>query len=172
MDSAALRDQLEACHQESFSWALNCCGRDRREAEDVLQTTYLKILDGRARFDGRSAFRTWLFAVIRRTAADRWRRRVLQSLRFVPLDAFLDASAGDPGPDERVQGGELRALLERALGRLPRRQREIVLLVFYHGHTIAAAAAVLGIGVGSARTHYARGKARLRALLVAAGWTE
>lgn len=44
MDSAALRHQLEACHDESFVWALNCRRRDRGEAEDVLQTLYPAIV--------------------------------------------------------------------------------------------------------------------------------
>ncbi|HEX6836121.1 MAG TPA: sigma factor, partial [Polyangia bacterium] len=66
----ARASELAELHPASFAWALTCCGFDRQEAEDVLQTAYLKILDGRARFDGRSTFKTWLFAVVRHTAAD------------------------------------------------------------------------------------------------------
>ncbi len=165
MNSAALRQELEACHGKSFSWALNCCDRDRRVAEEVLQTVYLKVLEGRARFDGHSAFTTWLFAVIRRTALEARRRRALLAFRLVPLEDS-DAMVTDaPGPDEETQHGERRALLARVLHRLSRRQREVLLLVFYHDHTVEEAAAVMDIGVGSARTHYARGKQRLRELL-------
>lgn len=39
--------RLEELHPASFGWAVQCCGGDRQEAEDVLQTTYLKVLDGR-----------------------------------------------------------------------------------------------------------------------------
>lgn len=70
MENAELRLHLETCQGQSYRWALHCCAGDRVGAEDVLQTAYLKVLDGRARFDGRSSFSTWLFAVIRRTAAD------------------------------------------------------------------------------------------------------
>ena len=172
MDSAALRDQLAASHEESFAWALGCCGRDRREAEEVLQAVYLKVLDGRAPFEGRSSFRTWLFAVIRRTAADYRRRAVLRALRLVPLERSLGVPLAGPAPDESAEVAERGELLTRALARLPRRQREVVLLVFYHGHTVDDAAAVMGVGVGSARTHYARGKDRLRALLEESGCTK
>jgi RNA polymerase sigma-70 factor (ECF subfamily) len=55
--------------------------------------------------------------------------------------------------------------LERALVQLSERQRGLLQLVFYHGLSVDDAAATLGISVGSARTHYARGKARLAALL-------
>jgi RNA polymerase sigma factor (sigma-70 family) len=172
MESAALRDQLAASHEASFAWALGCCGRDRREAEEVLQAVYLKVLDGRARFEGRSSFRTWLFAVIRRTAADYSRRAVRRALRLVTLERSLGELPAASAPDEDAEAAERRELLARALERLPRRQREVLLLVFYHEHTVDEAAAVMGIGVGSARTHYARGKSRLRALLEESGWTK
>jgi len=165
MDDAQLRLQLETCHGESYRWALHCCEWDRVEAEDVLQVAYLKVLDGRARFDGRSSFSTWLFAVIRRTAADERRRRMLRFARHAPLrdDALLASHSA--GAAEQSECAERRARLAAALELLPRRQREVLLLVFYHERTVEEAAQVIGIGVGSARTHYARGKQRLRELL-------
>jgi RNA polymerase sigma-70 factor (ECF subfamily) len=51
-------------------------------AEDALQTAYLKILQGRARYNGRAAFKTWLFAVIRTTDADERRRQWLRYFRL------------------------------------------------------------------------------------------
>ncbi len=163
MEIAELRAQLEKCHARSFGWALQCCDGDRVEAEDVLQSAYLKVLDGRARFDGRSSFVTWLFAVVRRTAADERRRRMLRFRRHEPLDERSAASPAAGSSD--LEMSERREALERALRELPRRQREVLLLVFYHERTVEEAAAAMGVGVGSARTHYARGKARLRELL-------
>src|SRR5438128_3948481 len=80
MDRAELEREIEQLHGSSFGWALSCCGRNRDDAEEVLQDVYVKILDGKARFDGRSSLKTWLFAVIRRTAASRSRRRTLRDL--------------------------------------------------------------------------------------------
>ena len=162
----ALRDHLESCHRESFAWALNCCGRDRAEAEDVLQTVYLKVLDGRARFDGRSSFTTWLFAVIRRTAAEERRRAAVGLRRILSLH---ESESREPDTtaivDHETERAEQRSLVERALAALAGRQREVLVLVFYHERTIEEAAAIMGIGLGSARTHYTRGKERLRQLL-------
>jgi RNA polymerase sigma-70 factor (ECF subfamily) len=53
----------------------------------------------------------------------------------------------------------------RALGQLAERQREVLHLVFYQELTIEQAAGVMHISIGTARTHYERGKARLRELL-------
>jgi RNA polymerase sigma-70 factor (ECF subfamily) len=167
MDLTAVRARLMAAHSESFTWALNCCGRDRTEAEEVMQMVYLKVLEGRARFDGRSAFTTWLFAVIRRTAAEERRRRRRDGARVAPLERESTVRARGPQPDEAMLGAERRALLARTLARLPARQREVLWLVFYHDRTIEEAAAIMGVGLGSARRHYARGKERLREILPA-----
>ncbi|MGH8134304.1 MAG: RNA polymerase sigma factor, partial [Steroidobacteraceae bacterium] len=55
--------------------------------------------------------------------------------------------------------------LSAAVGRLSRRQREVLHLVFYQDLTIEESAQALGLSLGSARTHFERGKQRLRALL-------
>ena len=160
-----LRLELKACHRDAFAWAVNCCHRNRTDAEDVLQETYLKVLDGRARCDHRSTFKTWLFGVVRLTAADQRRRRFLRdlvSMRAVTEDSFRDPP---PAADAGVEGAQRHAALERALAGLSHRQREVVVLVFYHEMTVEDAARVMAIGVGSARQHYARGKASLRQAL-------
>ena len=120
----------------------------------------MRILDGRARFAGRSAFKTWLFGVIRRTALEqarrRWRRRL-------GLDRWRNErdEAVDPAPrfDDAVER------LRRALATLSSRQQEVLHLVFYQEMTIEEAAEAAGLRLGTARTHYERGKARLRRLL-------
>jgi len=135
-------------------------------AEDVLQTAYLKIVDGRARYAGRSAFRTWLFGVIRRTAGEERRRRAVR--RVLPLAGLDDRHAPRaPGPDpaDVLARAESSMRLVEALRLLPSRQREVLHLVFYHELSIAEAAAVMRVSLGTARTHYERGKARLRTLL-------
>src|SRR2546426_369219 len=98
MSPQDLAAQLEQLHAAAFGWALSCCGWDRPAAEDVLQASYLKILDGRARFDGRSGFRTWAFGVTRRTAQEARRRAAWG--RWLPLTRLLfgpEAAEGRPG---------------------------------------------------------------------------
>src|SRR6202040_2291755 len=119
LDDAGLRNALEAHHVESYGWALSCCRRRRDEAENVLQLVYLKVLSGKAVFDGRSSFKTWLFAVIRNTAAHERRMEMFRRLRLSQIPKALD---GKPGSVQ--QGGEIR--LKEALGKLPARQREVL----------------------------------------------
>src|ERR671926_1848785 len=98
MDRAELERELERLHAASFGWALGCCGRDRDEAEEVLQTVYVKVLDGGATFDGRSSLKTWLFAVIRRTALAHRRTRWIRGLamlRMPPPDPVVREHSDD-----------------------------------------------------------------------------
>lgn len=165
MNSNELRTELEKHHRESYGWALNCCARNPAEAENVLQTVYLKALQGKARFDGRASFKTWLFAVIRRTAIDERRRQWLRWLRMDRYEESIKRTASGENPDQAIYHSEIRALFCRALVELPRRQREVLQLVFYHDLSLAEAAEIMGVSLGSARTHYDRGKQRLRRLM-------
>ena len=164
MDEIELKRQLERVHADCFGWAMACCGRDRDDAEEVLQTVYLSVLDGRARYDARSSFRTWLFGVIRRTAASERRKAWLRGLLLKREAGSLEPQA-PVQPDAGVELESRRDGLRHALAHLAARQREVLELVFYHDLTVEDAAAVMSVSVGSARTHYARGKARLAAML-------
>ena len=166
MTALNLEADLEREHPHGFPWAVTCCRGDRTEAEDVLHLAYLKVLDGRARFDGRSSFRTWLFGVIRLTAQEQRRRRWIQ-LRWLDRQSAAGTEAPDPAPDpaEQTVSADNQWRLGMALARLSRRQQEMMHLVFYQGLSIQEAGMVLGIPVGTARTHYERGKLRLRRLL-------
>src|SRR5438874_1009563 len=83
MDTAELQGELEKLHSASFGWALSCCRRDYAEAEEVLQTVYLKIFESKARYSGEASLKTWLFAVIRNTAISEYRKRLLRNLVFI-----------------------------------------------------------------------------------------
>jgi RNA polymerase sigma factor (sigma-70 family) len=160
MNREELESELERLHGASYAWSLSCCRGDREEAEDVLQESYLKTLDGRARFAGGSSFKTFLFGVVRRTAAERRRRTWLHRLA---LAAWSRGPVEALHPSKSIEARSSR--LEGALARLAARQREVLDLVFAHDMTVEEAARALGISTGSARVHYDRGKKRLRQAL-------
>jgi RNA polymerase sigma factor (sigma-70 family) len=158
MTPEEIEAELERLHGAGFAWALACCGRRREDAQDVLQTSYLKILDGRAQFAGRSSFKTFLFGVIRRTASEARRRNALRDILLGDWARQRESPAPETAPEERLT-------LEKALAKLSRRQRQVLALVFSMGLTVEEAAATLSISTGSARVHYDRGKRRLAGLI-------
>ena len=163
MNIPELTAELERLHSSSFGWALSCCRRDREEAEEVLQTVYLKILEGKARFGGESSFRTWLFAVIHKTAAGERRKHLRRKLSLIrESQGETDRVAPAQRPDVVVERSETQTRFLRALEQLPARQQQTLHLVFYQELSLREAAIAMGISVGSARKHYERGKKRLR----------
>ena len=165
VDNVDLTSQLAALHAESFAWALVCCDRRREDAEDLLHDVYVSAMENGLRFDGRSTLKTWLFGVIRNKARARIRRERLRAL--IGFGYVIRPDGPQPAhADAEVLATEQRERTRRALAQLARRQREVLLLVFYHELTIEEAAKVMRVSLGSARVHYHRGKQKLAAVLV------
>ena len=156
---------MQALHPQCFGWAMTCCDNRREDAEDVLGDVYVGVLDNSLRFDGLSTPKTWLFGVIRRKARARLRQERLREFLGIRHVARIDSPIAAPLPDEDAVTADRRDSTRRALARLPRRQREVMFLVFYHDLTIEESAKAMDVSLGSARTHYDRGKKRLAQLL-------
>jgi RNA polymerase sigma factor (sigma-70 family) len=163
--NAELATQIHALHPQCFGWAMACCAFQREDAEDLLQDVYVGVLDNGLRFNGNSTLKTWLFGVIRQKARSRHRRERLRKLLGLRHADRIDRPSPAPSPEETAIASNGRDLTRHALAQLPRRQREVVMLVFYHDLTIEEAAGVMGVSPGSARVHYDRGKKRLATLL-------
>ena len=86
-------------------------------------------------------------------------------------DELANASATTAVEAAPAAVAEERATFLSALARLSRRQREVLELVFYQDLSIEEAAETLAISIGSARTHYARGKRKLVQRLTPGGRT-
>jgi len=149
------RQALEALHGQLFGWALSRCGYDEATAEDLMQQAYVEVLSGRARFNKKSALKTFIFGVVQNLARSRFRR---QNTRLRVIDAFAAEQDESTGPDEEY--GNLKQVWD-AVESLPQRQRDITELVFVRDMTIEEAAMVMGVSVGTGRVHYARAKKSL-----------
>ena len=163
MNISELQAELEKLHGASFGWALSCCRSDRAEAEEVLQTVYLKILEGKAVYRGECQLKTWLFAVIRKTAISEHRKRLLRVLKSIAVSHHTpERSSFEVEPAAAFERSEVQKQFQMALERLPARQQEALHLVFYEDLSLREAADVMGVSIGSVRQHYERGKKHLR----------
>src|SRR5204862_4832081 len=115
---------------------------NRAQAEEVLQTVYLKILQAKACYRNESSFRTWLFAVIRKTALSERRKHLLRTLTSL---AGGQSQVDNNLPDAEFERAEMQQRLQQALVQLPVRQRETLHLVFYQDLSLSEAAEVMNI---------------------------
>jgi RNA polymerase sigma-70 factor (ECF subfamily) len=156
-------------------------------AEEIVQDTWLAVLNGIDRFKGRSSLDTWIFSILINQA----RKRGVRERRAVPLSS-LGANAGDersvdpdrfqrddgawPGhwsapprpwqePDRRLQSLEAREELKRAIAQLPERQRLIVGLRDVEGRSAEEVCELLELTPDNQRVLLHRGRSRLRAVL-------
>ena len=160
-----LREEIEAHHAASFQWSLVCCRGDSQCAAEVLQSSYVKVLEQRRRFRGECSIKTWLFAIIRNTARETARKessRRAAFFRWAERDSEVTESRCE---SPSLETAEEAAEIAKAVRELSARQRQVVHLVFYERMTLTDAAEVLHISIGSARKHYQRAKERLRETL-------
>jgi len=153
-----LRAMLDQHHNDAWGWACACCRGDDDQAHDVLHDAYMKVLDGRAKFGGRSSFKTWLFGVIRMTSRSSRRKQLFMGLIMEPVSQVSDIAAPEAQPATLATS----PMLQNVLKKLPDRQREVALLVFKNDMTLEDAAKVMNISIGSCRTHYNRAKQKLK----------
>lgn len=136
--------------------------RNRSEAEDIVQETFIRIWTRAGGWDPSrgTRFPAWVSRVAANLAIDRRRRT-----RTEPLEAAADAAS--PGPDAEAcsAAGEIQARIAAALDRLPRRQRAAFVLCQFEDLSDAEAAASLGIGLKALEQLLFRARRRLRAEL-------
>lgn len=155
MNQKWLENILENLHKEAYLWSRHCCGFNDELAKDILQTVYLKIMEGKAKYHEKSNIKTWLFAIIRHTAIDQMKMQT----NFENLDLLNEVQ---DSADEAVEAHKYEYLIRQ----LPERQQQVLLLVFYFGVTLEVAANIMEISLGTARTHYDRGKKKLKELII------
>ncbi len=131
-------------------------------AEDLVQTTFLKIHGARGTFRPGERLRPWVFTIAARVRVD-WLRSHGRS------DAVLDAESADPeprhDPGHAALASERAERVRAAIERLPEAQRAVVHLHRFEELGFAEIGQVLGISEGAAKLRAFRAYAQLRALL-------
>ncbi len=162
----------------------------RAVAEEVVQDTWIAVIEGIDRFQGRSALRTWIFQILLNKARTRGKREK-RSLPFssllrggdegrdapaVDADRFQGRRADNPGhwarppvewdsPVERLAADAARDVLLKAIADLPPRQREVLTLRDIQGYGAAETCNALGLTETNQRVLLHRARSKVRAAL-------
>jgi RNA polymerase sigma-70 factor (ECF subfamily) len=160
--------------------------RDRATAEEVVQETWLAVLNGIDRFEERSSLKTWLFRILTNRAKTRGARdgRMIpfsslagageEDEPTVDLDRFLGPDSPTPGawaapprawPQERLLELETLAVIQMAIAELPEAQREVIRLRDVEGWSPMEVADALEITDGNQRVLLHRARSKVRAAL-------
>jgi RNA polymerase sigma-70 factor (ECF subfamily) len=201
-DDATLVDALRSGDEAAFGWMLDRYSPQLRRAarmyvatdahaDDVVQDTWLAIIKGIDRFEGRSSVKTWIHRILMNIA----RTKGVRESRALPFASAVGALAegADPTiaaerfrppddpewpghwvsfpfdwehqPEHRLLAGETFALVGAALEGLPAGQREVLTLRDVNGWTSAEVCEALGVSEANQRVLLHRGRARVRSAL-------
>jgi RNA polymerase sigma-70 factor (ECF subfamily) len=184
-DEAAFTDLVNAYSTSLLRLAQDFV-RTRSVAEEVVQETWLAVLNGIDRFEGRSSLKTWLYRILVNKAKTRGVREA-RTIPFsalaaegedepaVPEDRFRGPDDQWPGhwaspprpldgvPEERLLAREARGRIAEALETLPDSQRVVVTLRDIAGWESEEVCEALGLTEGNQRVLLHRGRAKLRA---------
>ncbi|HLX26255.1 MAG TPA: sigma-70 family RNA polymerase sigma factor [Candidatus Cybelea sp.] len=133
---------------------------DVEEARDATQEAFFKAFRSLRTFRPGSKFSTWIFAITYHACCDRLSRRKHYASEELP-----DRADATPGPEARVIALDEASRLRSAIDALPEKYRTVVTLFHLQGKQYEEIATVLGLPMGTVKTHLFRAKEQLRRLL-------
>lgn len=162
-DPGAARDLTARLLPRVLAQAARALKGDRAEAEDVAQEAMVRLWkiapDWR---QGEAKVSTWLYRVTANLCIDRLRK----SGRTMGLDGVAEPADPTPNAEAAMEVEERAGALEQALADLPDRQRQAVVLRHIEGRSNPEIAEIMDIGVEAVESLTARGKRKLRELLL------
>jgi RNA polymerase sigma-70 factor, ECF subfamily len=151
------------------------------ESEEVVQDTFLKVLQNIEKFHGRSSFAAWLFTISHNICVDllrnRKRKGSYQMVSFDPqssheddaievnLNVVSQIADPEPGPAHRVDHMEEQAAITASLEQLPDAQRAVLVLHDIEGFSYQEIADIVGVSIGTVRSRLHYGRLKMRELL-------
>jgi len=173
-DREALGQLITRYEKTLFGLLVRMTNGDRHRADDLFQETFLHAMRAAATFNRKMQFKPWITAIAVNLIRDEARKKKVRG------EVALDGSARDydgeqnriaepvsngETPGEHAERKDEENYLRRALGRLTDLEREVVLLHFYNGMTLADTAAVLGVPLGTVKSRLHAALTRLNGML-------
>ena len=143
--------------------------RNREDAEDAVQDSFLSAFVPLANFDGRSRFATWLTRIAINSALGQLRKK--RGIREIPMDEpspapdsrpHLEIPDRAPNPEENYGLRERKAIVGAAIGHLRPRNRKVVEVHQLRGFSVKETAQILGISMAAAKARMFHARAALR----------
>lgn len=160
-DEAALREIYRTYREPVWALAVSLMG-DPLQAQDVVQVVFFKVFRGLAGFRRRSSLYTWITRIARNECRSCLRRRQAPA---VPLEAILGSRFEADGDRDSADRQARADLLRDAVGRLPFKLREVVVLKYQEDLSYEEIGTILRCPPGTVASRLNRALAELEARL-------
>ena len=163
-------EQIVRDHQAMVFRTLLRLTGSREHVEDLAQEVFLRLHRALPGFRGQSLLSTYLYRITVNVAQDEWKRRRREDR---PLISISDETSDwedrlvhpDRNAEEQIADGQFQQAVEEHLGRLSSIERTVLVLYHQEERTYEQIALVLGLPLGTVRTHLHRARKRLREAL-------
>ncbi len=163
--------ELIRLYQRKVYRVINAYHHNPDDAMEVLQDTFLKVYASRQTWERKRSFSAWLYRIAINASIDRYRRSGKSKTSSIEdmLEAQLQKSATIRplrGPLERLRDNDRRRLLERAIRRLPERQREVLTLKYFGEMQLEEIATTLECPLGTVKSNLHKAVLALKGMLL------
>ena len=146
-------NELVRRYQEKVYWIARRIVGSHQDADDVAQEVFIRVHKALRDFRAESGFYTWLYRVAVNVSLNALRKnRIKEFIRFEDVEEILEQP--DAGADRPVLKKEYDDLLERAIARLPAKQKAVFMMRYYDEMPYETMAQVLGKSVGGLKANY------------------
>ena len=164
-DGAAFVTLVERHRGMVYRVAFQYAG-NHHDADDIAQEVFIKVYRSLGGFRQDAQFTSWLYRIAMNACIDHGRRRSPVSFPLKSEDERTwEVAADDPGPEERVFAGEVRAAVTAAVDGLPPQQRLIFAMRHFEGMKLIDIAEALGVAEGTVKRQLHSAVHRLRRAL-------
>ena len=146
-------NELVRRYQEKIYWVCRRIVGTHEDADDVVQDVFIRVYDRLKDFRAESEFYTWLYRIATNASLNALRKKRLKELvRFDEL--YEELLPGDDQTDGSMLQQEVRTVLERAIDRLPPKQKLVFVMRYYDELTYEEMARILKKSVGGLKANY------------------
>ena len=156
-------------HKDHLTLFLNNYVHNLEDAEDIMLDTFAVAASGISRFDGKSSFRTWLYAIGRKKAVSHLRK---QKLHLFYLEERREDLSHHQTPEEPVLREERSRVVYSALQQIREEYRQVLYLLFFEEMSHEETAAVMRKNVKQVYNLAYQGKKALKDVLEKMGYQE
>ena len=146
-------NELVRRYQEKVYWIARRVVGSHDDADDVVQDVFVRVCKALKGFRGDSEFYTWLYRITMNVSLNAVRARRFKD--FVRYDEMTETPSDDvEPPDAALLQEEYRTILERAIERLPAKQKMVFMMRYYDEMPYEQMAKILRKSVGGLKANY------------------
>ena len=147
-------NKLVLRYQEKVYWVVRRFIPDHDDANDVAQNVFVKALQSLHSFKGESSFYTWVYRIAVNLSLNEIRRKKVRKIFSIDDERTTELQSGDDHPLEKMEKAEMKMMIQRAIDRLPEKQKKVFILRYFEELPYDDISVILKTSVGGLKANY------------------